>query len=141
MTTPLRIGQIPFINCILFFTGLEKEPGVTLAPLVPRALSAAAASDAVDAGPVPLVDTWEIEERYQPLGSFCIATTERARSVFLFSKAPVRRARRRRDRYHRADVDFRTIAEGIVVECLERSPRALFIHPSRCQRCLPPDRR
>jgi len=88
MTTPLRVGQIPFINCILFFTGLEKEPGVTLAPLVPRALSAAAASDAVDAGPVPLVDTWEIEERYQPLGSFCIATTERARSVFLFSKRP-----------------------------------------------------
>jgi chorismate dehydratase len=88
MTAPLRIGQIPFLNCLLFFTGLEHEPSVRLAPLVPRALSAAAVGDAVDAGPVPLVDTWEIEDRYQPLGSFCIATTERARSVFLFSKRP-----------------------------------------------------
>jgi chorismate dehydratase len=88
MTTVLRIGQIPFLNCILFFNGLEHEAGVRLSPLVPRALSAAAVGDAVDAGPVPVVDTWEIEERYQPLGSFCIATTERARSVFLFSKRP-----------------------------------------------------
>jgi chorismate dehydratase len=88
MTSPLRIGQIPFLNCLLFFNGLEREPGVRLSPLVPRALSAAVLGDAVDAGPVPLVDTWEIEERYQPLGSFCIATAERARSVFLFSKRP-----------------------------------------------------
>jgi chorismate dehydratase len=88
MTAPLRIGQIPFLNCILFFNGLEHEASVRLSPLVPRALSAAAAGDAVDAGPVPLVDTWEIESNYAPLGDFCIATTERARSVFLFSKRP-----------------------------------------------------
>ncbi len=88
MTTPLRIGQIPFLNCILFFNGLEHEPSVRLSPLVPRALSAAAVGDAVDAGPVPLVDTWEIEERYAPLGDFCIATAQKARSVFLFSKRP-----------------------------------------------------
>jgi chorismate dehydratase len=88
MTATLRIGQIPFLNCILFFHGLENEPGIQLSPLVPRALSAAATDGAVDAGPVPLVDTWEIEDRYAPLGDFCIATTERARSVFLFSKRP-----------------------------------------------------
>jgi chorismate dehydratase len=88
MTSPLRIGQIPFLNCILFFHGLDAQAGVRLSPLVPRALSAAAAGNAVDAGPVPLVDTWEIEDRYAPLGDFCIATTERARSVFLFSKRP-----------------------------------------------------
>jgi hypothetical protein len=61
MTSPLRIGQIPFLNCLLFFNGLEHEPGVRLSPLVPRALAAAALGDAVDAGPVPSVDTWEIE--------------------------------------------------------------------------------
>jgi chorismate dehydratase len=87
MTSTLRIGQIPFLNCLLFFNGLEREEGVVLSPLVPRALSAAAASDAVDAGPVPLVDTWEMTH-YAPLGDFCIATTEKARSVFLFSKRP-----------------------------------------------------
>jgi len=88
MTSQLRLGQIPYLNCILFFSGLEHEAGVKLAPLVPRALSAAASDDTVDAGPVPLVDTWELNERYAPLGEFCIATTERARSVFLFSKRP-----------------------------------------------------
>ncbi|HKW14730.1 MAG TPA: menaquinone biosynthesis protein [Candidatus Krumholzibacteria bacterium] len=87
MTSPLRIGQIPFLNCLLFFNGLENEPGVRLLPLVPRALSAAAMGDAVDAGPVPLVDTWEMTH-CAPLGDFCIATTQRARSVFLFSKRP-----------------------------------------------------
>jgi len=86
MTSSLRIGQIPFLNCILFFHGLDGQAGVRLSPLVPRALSAAAADNAVDAGPVPLVDTWEIEKNYAPLGDFCIATTQRARSVFLFSK-------------------------------------------------------
>ena len=86
MTSTLRIGQIPFLNCLLFFNGLENTPGVELSPLVPRALSAAAQDGAVDAGPVPLVDTWEIERNYAPLGDFCIATTQRARSVFLFSK-------------------------------------------------------
>jgi chorismate dehydratase len=89
MTSTLRIGQIPFLNCLLFFDGLENTPGVELSPLVPRALSAAALDGAVDAGPVPLVDTWEIDDRYTPLGDFCIATTARAHSVFLFSKRPV----------------------------------------------------
>ena len=88
MTPAIRVGQIPFINCILFFHALEGQSGVRLAPLVPSALSGAAARDAVDAGPVPLVDTWDIEDRYVPLGDFCISTFERARSVFLFSNVP-----------------------------------------------------
>jgi chorismate dehydratase len=88
MTPSLRIGKIPFLNCVLFFHGLENNAGFELTPLVPRALSGAAADGVVDAGPVPLVDTWNIENRYIPLGDFCIATTEQARSVFLFSKRP-----------------------------------------------------
>jgi len=84
----IRIGQIPYLNCILFFHGLENEPDISLEPLVPRALSSAAAEGEVDAGPVPLVTTWEIEERYAPLGDFCISTIDRARSVLLFSRRP-----------------------------------------------------
>lgn len=88
MSTPLRIGKIPFLNCVLFFHELENNANFELTPLVPRELSGAAADGVVDAGPVPLVDTWNIENRYIPLGNYCIATTERARSVFLFSKRP-----------------------------------------------------
>ncbi|HLF22863.1 MAG TPA: menaquinone biosynthesis protein [Burkholderiales bacterium] len=84
----IRIGKIPYLNSILFFHGLENEPGVRLEALVPRALSSAIAEDEVDAGPVPLVTAWEIEDRFVPLGDFCISTIDRARSILFFSKRP-----------------------------------------------------
>lgn len=84
----IRIGKIPYLNSILFFHGLENEPGVRLEPLVPRALSSAVQEDEVDAGPVPLVTAWEIEDRFSPLGDFCISTIDRAHSILFFSKRP-----------------------------------------------------
>jgi chorismate dehydratase len=93
----LRIGQIPYLNSVLFYhslaeTAAGKTP-VTLEPLVPRELSSAAVEDGVDCGPVPLVTCWDIEDRYEPLvsgdrGDFCIATPGRAHSILLFSKRP-----------------------------------------------------
>ena len=87
----IRIGKIPYLNSILFFHGLENESGVRLEPLVPRALSSAVAEDEVDSGPVPLVTTWELEERFVPLGDFCISSIDRARSILFFSKRPFER--------------------------------------------------
>ena len=84
----IRLGKIPYLNCALFFHGLENEPGLRLEPLVPRALSSAAASGDVDAGPVPLVTAWEIEDRFEPLGDFCISTIDRAHSILFYSKRP-----------------------------------------------------
>jgi len=84
----IRVGKIPYLNCVLFFHGLENQPGVRLEPLVPRALSGATSNGTVDAGPVPLVTTWDVEDRFEPLGEFCIATVERAHSVLFFSKRP-----------------------------------------------------
>jgi chorismate dehydratase len=84
----IRIGKIPYLNSILFYHGLENEPGVRLESLVPRALSSAALEGEVDAGPVPLVTTWEIEDRFAPLGDFCISTIDRAHSILFFSKRP-----------------------------------------------------
>jgi chorismate dehydratase len=84
----IRIGKIPYLNSILFFHGLENEPDVRLESLVPRALSSAVAEGEVDAGPVPLVTAWEIEDRFEPLGDFCISTIDPARSILFFSKRP-----------------------------------------------------
>lgn len=84
----LRIGKIPYLNSVLFYHGLEAAPGVTLSPLVPRQLSGAAVEAGVDAGPVPLVTCWDIEDRYEPLDDFCIATIDAARSILFFSKRP-----------------------------------------------------
>ena len=84
----IRIGKIPYLNSILFFHGLESETGVRLEPLVPRALSSAVAEGEVDAGPVPLVTAWEIEDRFSPLGDFCISSIDRARSILFYSRRP-----------------------------------------------------
>jgi chorismate dehydratase len=84
----IRVGKIPYLNSMLFFHGLENERGIGLEPLVPRALSSAMAEDEIDAGPVPLVTAWEIEDRFTPLGDFCISTIDRARSILFFSKHP-----------------------------------------------------
>ncbi len=84
----IRIGKIPYLNSILFYHGLENEPDVRLESLVPRALSSAALEGEVDAGPVPLVTAWEIEDRFAPLGDFCISTIDRAHSILFFSKRP-----------------------------------------------------
>lgn len=94
----MRVGQIPYLNSVLFYHGLEKDAAaggpITLEPLVPRQLSGAAVESAVDAGPVPLVTCWDIAETYEPLamdarGDFCIATRSKAFSILLFSKRPI----------------------------------------------------
>ena len=49
----------------------------------------AAGQGQLDAGPVPLVTWFALEGCYQPLGDYCIATGERARSIFMFSNRPI----------------------------------------------------
>ncbi|HEX6789986.1 MAG TPA: menaquinone biosynthesis protein [Candidatus Krumholzibacteria bacterium] len=91
MTPPIHLGRIPYLNCLLFFHALEGRDDVRLSPLVPSALGGAARESAVDAGPVPLVNTWEIEDRYMPLDEFCISVKDRAHSVLALSKVPLER--------------------------------------------------
>ena len=84
-----RIGRIPYLNSEVFYYGMAEEAGVELCPLTPRALSAAAVDGGLDAGPVPLVTCFELEHCFKPLGVFCIATVEKARSILLYSKRPI----------------------------------------------------
>ncbi|NIM19365.1 MAG: hypothetical protein GTO51_03190 [Candidatus Latescibacteria bacterium] len=85
----IRIGKIPYLNSEVFFHGLAETGGIELIPLVPSKLSQAAIEGTIDAGPVPLVTCFDTEDRYKSLGNFCIATTNKARSILLFSKLPV----------------------------------------------------
>ena len=84
-----RIGRIPYLNSEVFYYGMAGEADVELLPLAPRALSDAAVDGGLDAGPVPLVTCFELEHTFRPLGDFCIATVEKARSILLYSKRPV----------------------------------------------------
>jgi len=95
----MKIGRIPYLNSVLFYHGLARAAGrdgvaMEFENLLPRNLSAAAVESAVAAGPVPLVTTWDIADRYEPLvsadgaGDFCIATVTKAHSILLFSSRP-----------------------------------------------------
>ena len=110
MTT--RIGRIPYLNSEVFYNGMAAEADVELTPLVPRALSAAASDGGLDAGPVPLVTCFQLEDRFKPLGDFCIATVEKARSILLYSKRPIRRVERRRSGRHRRNLHLRPTYEN-----------------------------
>jgi len=89
----LKIGKIPYLNSTLFYYGLESNPetlaNLEFVPMVPSRLSRAAVGEQIDAGPVPLVTTFEVSDLYEPLGDFCIATTGKARSILFYSKKPI----------------------------------------------------
>ena len=84
----LRVGQIPYLNSEPFYFGL-REPGVELNPLPPRAMGRLAAEGALDAGLFSLVDCVRLEDTFEPLGDFCIASAGEVRSVLLFARRPI----------------------------------------------------
>jgi chorismate dehydratase len=63
--------------------------GMVLHECVPRAVTAAAANGEIDAGPVPLVDCVRLEDRFEPVAGFCIASVQRAGSSLLYSTRPI----------------------------------------------------
>lgn len=89
----LQIGKLPYLDSQLFYYGLETNPEIMnnleIVPLVPRTLFDAVIGEKIDAGPVPSVTTYKNDESYEPLGDFCIATVQKARSTLFFSKKPV----------------------------------------------------
>jgi chorismate dehydratase len=63
--------------------------GIELREMVPSALAEAAERGEIDAGPVPLVDCFRLEDRFLPVAGFCIASNERSGSAFLYSTKPI----------------------------------------------------
>jgi len=84
----LRLGQIPYLNLEPFHFGL-RVPGVELHPLPPRAMGQLAAQDALDAGFFSLMDSVLLEDRFEPLGDFCLACGGEVRSVLFFARRPI----------------------------------------------------
>jgi chorismate dehydratase len=84
----LRIGHVPYLHAEPFYIDMARR-GLALTELVPRAVAVAAANGEIDAGPVPLVDCFRLEDRFQPVAGFCIASIEDAGSSLLFSSKPI----------------------------------------------------
>ena len=84
----IRVGRIPYLNSEPFYYELDRDD-IELRYLVPSALSTAMENGEIDAGPLPLVDYFRLEDRLVPLGRFCIATMRKAMSILLYSKRPI----------------------------------------------------
>ncbi len=82
----LRVGRISYLNVEPFFHAF---PWPLEAALPPRALGDAVAAGRVDAGPLALADCIRLEDRLVRL-PFGIVGPERAQSVLLFSRHPMR---------------------------------------------------
>jgi chorismate dehydratase len=84
----LRVARIPYLSCEPFYFEMERR-GVELYDMVPSALARAAARGEIDAGPMPLVDCFHLDEQFRLLSGFCLATVRKASSVALHSKRPI----------------------------------------------------
>lgn len=84
----MNIGRIAYLNCEPFFHFWPSD-GFTLVHGAPRELAQKAAEGLVDAGPLPIVECWKLENDFEPLGKWSIASRLRSGSVFLLSRRPI----------------------------------------------------
>jgi len=84
----LRIGRVPYLAAEPFYVDMARR-GLALIELTPRALGVAAANGEIDAGPVPLVESFRLEDRMQTIAGFCMASVQDAGSSLLFSSKPI----------------------------------------------------
>lgn len=80
----MRIGRIPYLNVLPFYQALDAR----WAPFVdgsPTLLAEFARAGKIDAAPLPLVETFYLEEEFEPLSNFGIACRGKVGSVLLFS--------------------------------------------------------
>ena len=84
----IRVGRIPYLNSEPFYYQLVRDD-IELHNLVPTALSRAMEQEEIDAGPLPVVDYFRMQDRLSQLGQFCIATLDKSRSALFYSKSPI----------------------------------------------------
>ena len=68
MSTIIRIGQIPYLNCEPFFHDLDLE-GIELKPMPPSSMGPLARSGDLDAGPFSLVQSFDLRDTNEILGN------------------------------------------------------------------------
>ena len=84
----IRVGRIPYLNSEPFYYRLVRDD-IELYNMVPSALTRAAERGEIDAGPLPLVDCFRLEDRFTTLGQFCISTLEKSMSILFYCKRPI----------------------------------------------------
>ncbi|MBI2915385.1 MAG: menaquinone biosynthesis protein [Elusimicrobia bacterium] len=87
----IRIAEIPYLNCAPFYWNKDMLGNLRIQWISnsPKELGRLAKQGKIDAGPISLVDSFQLEDRFEPLGNFGIAVKNSAKSVLLFSKKPI----------------------------------------------------
>ncbi|MBI4219974.1 MAG: menaquinone biosynthesis protein [Chloroflexi bacterium] len=81
----IRVARMPYLNSDVFYWSLP-EDSCELRPLVPRAMAWAMEQGEIDAGPLPVVEWFRMEDRLAPIGNFCVATESAAVSILFFAR-------------------------------------------------------
>jgi chorismate dehydratase len=84
----MRVGRVPYLHAEPFYFDMARR-GIELYEMVPSVLVSAAERGEIDAGPVPLADSFRLEDRFQPVAGFGVASVKQAGSIFLFSTVPI----------------------------------------------------
>jgi chorismate dehydratase len=84
----LKVGYVPYLHAEPFYFDMERR-GLTLIEMLPSALAAAAENGEIDAGPLPLVDGFRLQDRFEPVAGFGVASVQKTGSVFLYASEPV----------------------------------------------------
>ncbi len=84
----LKVGYVPYLHAEPFYFDMERR-GLELVEMVPSALAAAAENGDIDAGPMPLVDGFRLEDQFEPVSGFGVASLQKAGSVFLSASKPI----------------------------------------------------
>ena len=85
---PISVARIPNLECEAFYFDMERR-GIELRDLEAGAVAAALERGDIDAGPVPLLDTFRLQPGAAPIAGFCVASVAQAVSCALYSREPV----------------------------------------------------
>jgi chorismate dehydratase len=83
------IGRISYLNVFPFYHALPVERWGPFVEDTPRRLGEIARSGGLDAAPLPLVDIFDLEADFEPLGDWGIACRGAVGSVLLYSHKPI----------------------------------------------------
>jgi chorismate dehydratase len=83
----MNVGEIAYLNTVPYFYYWPSD-AFTRVPGAPRELARKAGQGLIDAGPLPIVECWRLENDFEFLGHWGIAGRERCGSVFVVSQRP-----------------------------------------------------
>ncbi len=84
----IKVGRVPYLNFEPFYIDMTRR-GVELHNVPLNRVSEAMREGEIDGGPVPLTDSFDMEDFANPVAGFCLAAASRAGSHLFYSRKPI----------------------------------------------------